>query len=337
SVISVSELRLVLLGSRWSQRNSVGNFILGVDWFNYEAQSCMRLSKEVENMKISVINTPDLQFPTADSLTEFITDCAEVSAPGPHVFLLVLQPEDFTEEKKNRIYRVLKAFSDRSFDHSFLMIQKPRWMSRYDLLQDSRNKALIKELIRKCRYRHMKMEETDLPELLTRFGQIVKENDGEHVRYEEFEEARSSLEDPHQNQGGKAATGFITAAVKSAGLSAQIPGTHLPCEASGFRIMMLGKSDDKKTKLGNLITGEEEFHQHKLSKTKHSVASSGEWRGKPVTVVKTPDMFSLTLESFIEEMQSCMSLCPPGPNVLLLVVKPSDFMWPPVESGEENQ
>ncbi|XP_043967026.1 GTPase IMAP family member 8-like, partial [Gambusia affinis] len=333
----MSELRVVLLGSNWYQRNSVVNFILGVDDLNYEVQSCVRISGKVENMKIAVINTPDLQFSTADSLTEFIIDCAAASAPGPHVFLLVLQPESFTEEEKNRIYRVLETFSDRSFDHSFVLILKPKPQNRFNPLPVSINEALIKELIRKCRYRRSKMEDIDLPELLTRFGQIVKKNNREHVRYKQFKEARSSFEDSHQNQREKPATGSDD---PSAGLSGKTPKTHLSSEASGFRIVMLGKNEEKKTKLGNLIIGVEEFHQQMFSQTKqifsqtkqkvpqskHSVASSGEWKGKPVTVIKTPDMFSLTEEKIQREVKKCVSLCYPGPNVLLLLVmKPSDF------------
>ncbi|XP_038139277.1 GTPase IMAP family member 4-like [Cyprinodon tularosa] len=171
----LSELRVVLLGSSWSQRSSVGSFILGEDVFKDEAQCCLKISKEVEKTKITVINTPDV--PKEENQTAFIEDCAEASAPGPHVFLLVLQPENFTDEDKNRIYRILKTFNHRSFDHSFLLILKS--------VQDQMKEVLIKELIRKCRYRYLKMEDIELPELLTRFGQIVKENNGEHVSYEE--------------------------------------------------------------------------------------------------------------------------------------------------------
>uniref|UniRef100_A0A671UDE6 Centromere-associated protein E-like n=1 Tax=Sparus aurata TaxID=8175 RepID=A0A671UDE6_SPAAU len=92
--------------------------------------------------------------------------------------------------------------------------------------------------------------------------------------------------------------------------------------ASGFRIVLLGKSEDKQTKLGNFIIGDQAFNNQK---NKKCVATCGEWRGNPLTVVKTPDMFILSVEAVREEMKGCVSLCLPGPNVLLLLVNPSEF------------
>ncbi|XP_035999560.1 GTPase IMAP family member 8-like [Fundulus heteroclitus] len=293
---------------------------MGKDVFNTGPQSCVRVCGEEEKTRIVVINTPDLQFRCAAEQTEFIKDCASVSAPGPHVFLLVLEPENFTEEEKNTMHRVLEAFNDRSFDHSFILMLNSEPRQQDNIFKDYTKKALIKELIIKCRYRYLKMEDIELPELLTRFGQIVKENNGEHVSYEEFEEAASSLPDSPQSLKEKAPTGSLVAAGKDAGLSGQIFRTHLSYGASGFRIVLLGKSEDKKSKLGNLIIEEQEFHHQK-----RSVASCGVWRGKPVIVVKTPDMFSLHQEEILGEMNNCVRLCYPGPHVLLLLVKPSKF------------
>ncbi|GLD68434.1 uncharacterized protein AKAME5_001974700 [Lates japonicus] len=92
---------------------------------------------------------------------------------------------------------------------------------------------------------------------------------------------------------------------------------------SAFRIVLLGKSENKKTKLGNFIIRDQIFHERTHSPK--CVASSTEWKGKPLTVVKTPDMFSLSEETMRREVNNCVSLCSPGPNVLLLLVKPSDF------------
>ena len=95
--------------------------------------------------------------------------------------------------------------------------------------------------------------------------------------------------------------------------------------ASGFRIVLLGKSEDKQTKVGNLIIRDQAFHHQKTSRTRQCVATCGEWKRKPLIVVKTPDMFSLHSDTVRREVKSCMTLCPHGPNVFLLLVKPSDF------------
>jgi len=102
---------------------------------------------------------------------------------------------------------------------------------------------------------------------------------------------------------------------------------HFLCSVSvsALRVVLLGKNEVKKTKLRNLITGPQSFRYQTSSSTKHSEVSRGEWEGKPVTVVKTPDMFSLSEEDMRREVKSCVSLCAPGPNVLLLLVRPSDF------------
>ncbi|XP_071380658.1 GTPase IMAP family member 8-like [Centroberyx affinis] len=94
-------------------------------------------------------------------------------------------------------------------------------------------------------------------------------------------------------------------------------------QSSGLRIVLLGKSEDKKTAVGNFIIQSGVFQ--KSSHPKQCVAAYGEWKGKSLTVVKTPDIFSLPVETVRKEMRNCMTLCFPGPNVLLLLVKPSEF------------
>ncbi|XP_071340151.1 uncharacterized protein [Trachinotus anak] len=302
----MSELRVVLLGSSWSERSSVGNFILRENVFNTAPNCCVRISGPLEEKKIAVINTPNLLDPniSEEKLKQFLDECEKQSAPGPHVFLLVLQPEDFTEEQNLRLCRVLNIYNDQSFDHSLVLISTPREES-LGLMENSP----LKDMIIKCRYRYLKLKNLEHSELITRLGQIVKENNGEHVCYDRFEDTTSTPSGDHQNPKQKRTSTFITDAVKAA--------------ASVFRIVLLGKSEDKKTKLGNLIIRNQVFHIQKS--TSHCVASSGEWRGKPVIVVKAPDMFSLSVEIMRREVKSCVSLCSPGPNVLLLLVKPSDF------------
>nr|XP_024660286.1 GTPase IMAP family member 8-like [Maylandia zebra] len=89
--------------------------------------------------------------------------------------------------------------------------------------------------------------------------------------------------------------------------------------------MLFGKSENKKSSLEKIIIRKKEFNMPKVLGGKQCRAASGEWKGKPLTVVKTPDIFSLSVKTLFEVMKSCVSLCPPGPNVLLLLVKPSDF------------
>ncbi|XP_023123493.1 GTPase IMAP family member 8-like isoform X2 [Amphiprion ocellaris] len=91
--------------------------------------------------------------------------------------------------------------------------------------------------------------------------------------------------------------------------------------ASELRIVTFGKSQNVIT-LGNFITGKKDSILQKVSK---KCTVHGEWRKIPITVVTTADVFSLPEDKVRHEMKMCVARCPPGPNVLLLLVKPSDF------------
>uniref|UniRef100_A0A8C9Z732 AIG1-type G domain-containing protein n=1 Tax=Sander lucioperca TaxID=283035 RepID=A0A8C9Z732_SANLU len=197
----MSELNVVLLGNSWSERISVGNLILGETVFNKAPECCLRISGPLQEKKVVVVNTPDLLHPNISQheLTEHVENCARNSAPGPHVFLLVLQPEGFTEEHKLRLCTILQLFSDQSFDHSLVLISPPREESSASM-ETYMEHPPLKDLIRKCRYRYLKKKKNlDHSELLTRLGQTAKENNGKHVTYEPFEDATSTLPADHQS------------------------------------------------------------------------------------------------------------------------------------------
>ncbi|XP_078141252.1 GTPase IMAP family member 5-like [Centroberyx gerrardi] len=196
----MSELRVVLLGNSWSKKRAVGNLILGKTVFNTQKAPvhCVRESGRLKERKIVVINTPDLLLPniSQDKLTKHVESCVRLSAPGPHVFLLVLQPEDFTQEQKLRLHKVLETFSERSFDHSLVLISTPREESS-GVLKTYMQYPALQDMIRKCRYRYLKQKHLELPELLTRLGQVAKENNGEHVNCDVSKDATIGLTSDH--------------------------------------------------------------------------------------------------------------------------------------------
>ncbi|XP_067432093.1 uncharacterized protein [Thunnus thynnus] len=302
---TMSELRVVLLGNSWSERSSVGNFMFGGTVFDTQKapDCCLRVRGRCKPKEIVLINTPDLLLPniSEDKLTEFIENCVSLSDPGPHVFLLVLQPEDFTEEHKLRLQTVLENFSVRSFDRSLILISTPTEESS-GLTENYKQHPTLGPMIRMCRYRYLKQKDLELSELLTRLGQIVRENNGEHLSCDESENWTDRL-------------------------TSSVPANMDPARAAvhGLRIVLFGKSEEEKTKLGNFIMKKKSFDFQRFSLSTQCESVSGEWNGKPLTVVKTPHIFSLSVETVREEMKNCVTLCPPGPNVLLLLVKPSDF------------
>ncbi|XP_033994235.1 uncharacterized protein LOC117489102 isoform X2 [Trematomus bernacchii] len=333
---NMSELRVVLLGNSWCERSSVGNFILGETMFNTEVEPdhCQRVSGEMEGNKVVVINTPDLLHAniSENKLTKHLEDFVRLSDPGPHVFLLVLQPEDFTEGHKRRLCRVLELFSDQSFDHSLMLISPSREEGS-GLMEQDMEQPPLQDMIRKCRYRYLKWKNLQLPELLTRLGQTAKENNGEPVSCDVFEDTTSALPGDHLSQKPKEIWHplTLTEAVKAAGLravkiiTAPFQWSNPVTDTSAFRIVLLGKSGDKKQRICNFITEGKGVSFPKNISSTQCGTTHGKWKGKQLTVLKTADMFSLCEESTRREVKSCVSLCPPGPNVLLLLVNPSDF------------
>ena len=124
----VCELRIVVLGKK-GLNSRVGNFILGRNVFDTKApppsveQLSGRARENVEGRYITLINTPHLfdSSLSEDQFTEQVKECMSLCAPGPHVIVLVIQPDDFTETDRDRLYHILHSLSEEPLKHTLVL------------------------------------------------------------------------------------------------------------------------------------------------------------------------------------------------------------------------
>ncbi|XP_034396595.1 GTPase IMAP family member 8-like [Cyclopterus lumpus] len=290
----MSELRVVLLGNSWSERSSVGNFILGGTTVitEEEPDHCVTVRRRLKDKEIVLIHTPDLLQPniSEDKLRDHVETCERLSGPGPHVFLLVLQPEDFTEELKVKLCRVLELFGDQSFDRSLILIT-PREESSALMDQDQP----LKDLITKCRYRNLNQKNLDRPELVTRLGQIVRDNNGELVRCDVSEDE---------------------------GLIRTPKSDHMK---PSLNLVLCGRTGAGKTSAAKAIVGQRDLHS--ASNSSQCVQHQGEVSGRQVSLVELPALCGKPQEEVMEQSLRCISLCDPeGVHAFLLVLPVGPLM-----------
>ncbi|XP_063064204.1 nuclear GTPase SLIP-GC-like [Engraulis encrasicolus] len=126
SMAATQNLRLVLLGEDQKENARVGNFIVRRDAFQTDAvvserQVCERVTDLVGSRQVIVINPPDLFRAEKTLLTARKKECMDLSAPGPHAFILVLRPENFLEEGRCKVESVLGELSNDALKYTILV------------------------------------------------------------------------------------------------------------------------------------------------------------------------------------------------------------------------
>uniref|UniRef100_A0A3P9NR09 GTPase IMAP family member 7-like n=1 Tax=Poecilia reticulata TaxID=8081 RepID=A0A3P9NR09_POERE len=151
--------RIVLLGESRNGKSSLANTIFGEAIFfvkNFNDMNSFATkaqTKLVNGKNFTLIDTPGL-FDSGRSLEAVkpeLLRCIVECAPGPHVFLIVLKVEKYTEQEEDVIANIRRYFSDDALKYAAVVFthgdQLPEGM---EIKQYADQSDGLRELVEKC-------------------------------------------------------------------------------------------------------------------------------------------------------------------------------------------
>ncbi|KAL1276987.1 hypothetical protein QQF64_023660 [Cirrhinus molitorella] len=116
-----NEVRIVMLGKTGVGKSATANNILRKIAFksilapSSVTKECEKETSEFNRRRITVIDTPGLFDTGVDNVErrKEIAKCISMAAPGPHVFLLVIQLGRFTQEEKDAV-KTIQGIKDQT-------------------------------------------------------------------------------------------------------------------------------------------------------------------------------------------------------------------------------
>ncbi|XP_069054225.1 GTPase IMAP family member 4-like [Lepisosteus oculatus] len=187
----LSEIRIVLLGERLSEKSSAGNTILGREEFVTEGvtEECVKREGEVAGRQITVVDTPGYSsFPRIirtdpQHVREEVVRSVSLCPPGPHALLLVIDLDSATDWRSVKKY--LELLSERVWRHTIVLFTWGDTLRDITIEQHiEREGKKLQYLVEKCGNRYHVLnnknrgDRTQVTELLEKIEDMVAGNYG---------------------------------------------------------------------------------------------------------------------------------------------------------------
>ncbi|KAK7159527.1 hypothetical protein R3I94_005766 [Phoxinus phoxinus] len=324
---ALPEIKLIIIGSKAEFKRSAANTILGQEDCKVGEEIVKNEIKQrtIQNRSVTLVMTPGWwrSFTLAESAKSLKMEIVHSLklCPAPHAFLLVINLHTpFTNMHLNSVLEHMEILGEQIWNHTIVLLMYNNKEQRHEDAEQLIEKEL-NILIKKCGNRvhvfnYSVSKGINVEKLFHKIKNLVAEHEGQCFKidsnlFEDMEEKRRTVKKQAEEREIEVKTKMQT-------LKEHLTDKSFP----ELRIVLMGGNIVGKTSVVNTIL---KIKQEK-NMAKKCVMSEGEVDKQKVTLIDTPGWWPYasvkeTSEPVKKEIMLSVTICPPGPHAVLLVLR----------------